>query len=658
MFIPPLMTLLQSQLAPSEFYSSKVMNDDWNMVQNPSAIYVASTNKTIVSWCAVGRAGDKASQVAEFNHTTQTWSRRYNAGNYTLADDNHGHPAICRDADGYIHIFYGSHDDVQHWSSTNSPDDITSWTQHAPMSGDQTYPHPVLVGSTIYLFLRNGDPFPDNAPMSVRTCTPVAGAGTFSAQSNLVDFDDTTGGRVYTGECHVVGSDVHFVACRADEIDEFRQHIYYFVYKTATGALENHDGSVSTASGSLPISLATANASYRLIDFGSGQGDVPSLTFDSAGDPHIIYIYNGGAGTSYSLFHIKRTAGVWSSPVNIAAIDDLAPGAGTGTAYVSNAILVPGPSGTVAAWYINSAGDKLRRVRSASGVWSAAETIVVAGSLRLLGQQAVRDAHPNLRSIFGEVVAGASSDAAAVPGKRYAHGDSGLLNFAMPAAGSSDAQWPNVPIMMGFDHRDAVPRFINESDAALVATAVGNAQVDTAQSKFGGASLLLDGTGDYVQFAHDSITSVSNGDFTLECWVRRNATKLQTIASKRPNTGSSEFALYIANTTSFLIMQAFNTSVTVVNVTGSIAISASAFDHVALTRSGTTWRQFVNGVLDGSAIESAAPSSNAVGLRIGRSENVNIARDFNGWIDEFRFTAGHARYTANFTPPSAAFPRI
>src|SRR5687767_11924907 len=93
MFIPPLMTLLRPVDA-GEFYSSKVLNSDWNMTQSPSAIYVASTNKTIVSWCAVGRAGDKASQVAEFNHTTNTWSRRYNAGNYTLADDDHGHPAI------------------------------------------------------------------------------------------------------------------------------------------------------------------------------------------------------------------------------------------------------------------------------------------------------------------------------------------------------------------------------------------------------------------------------------------------------------------------------------------------------------------------------------------------------------------------------------
>jgi hypothetical protein len=659
MFIPPLMTLLRPNVTGT-FYSSKVMNDDWNMVQNPSAIYVASTNKTIVSWCAVGAVGDKASQVAEFNHATNTWSRRYNAGNYTLANDNHGHPAIIRDASGYIHIFYGSHGSVQHWSSTNNPDDITSWTQHTPMAGKQTYPHPTLIGSVIYLFLRNGDPFPREAPMSFRTCTPSSGTGTFSAQTTIIDLDTGgafDGGRCYTSECHVIGTDVHFAFTGTDETDTYRRHVYYAVYKTATGALENHDASVSTASGSLPITLATADASYRLIDMGaSGKGDVPSLTFDTNGDPHIVYSWNGGSGTTYNIYHITKSGGVWSTPVIVAGVDDLAPGTGTGTAYVSNVMLVPGPSGTVAVWYINTAGDKIRRERNASGVWSAPETIVVAGSLKLLGQQAVKDAHASFRSIFAEVVSGASSDAAAVPGKRYAHGDSGLIAFAMPAVNSVDPNWSSVNAMLGFDSRDGATRVINESDSGLVVTANGNAQIDTAQSQFGGASLLLDGTGDFLTIANNAVFQVGQGDFTVECWVRRNATKLQCVVAKKPSSGSSEWAMFI-NASNQLQCQAFDATVAVVNIISSATIALSTWTHVALSRSGTTWRQFINGVLDGSATQSGVPVLGSAARLIGR-DAAFIARDFNGHIDEFRFTSGVARYTATFTAPVAAFPRI
>lgn len=642
--------------AVAEFYSSKVLNSDWNMTQSPSAIYVASLNKTFVAWCAVGLSGDKSSQVAAFDHATNTWSRRYNAGNYTLADDDHGHPAICRDASGYIHIFYGSHDDVQRWSSTNNPDDITSWTQHAPMSGDQTYPHPVVIGSVIYLFLRNGDTFPTNAPMSLRTCTPSSGTGTFSAQANLVDFN-SSGGRVYTGECHAVGSDVHFICTRSNEVDSLRQHIYYFVYKTATGAIENHDGSVSVASGSLPITLATANTSFRIVDYGSGQGEVPSLAFDTSGDPHVQYIDNWGSGTTYTLRHIKKTSGVWSSPFDVATIIDQVPGAGSGQGFVDIHGLVAGASGTMQAWYQNNAGDKLRRVRSNSGVWGAEETIVAAGSLRLMGQQAVRDAHASLRSIFSEVVAGAASDSASVPGKRYAHGDSGLLTFAMPPAGSVDPQWPNVALMLGFDHRDGSTRIINEADSGLVITAFGNAQADTAQSVFGsGASLLLDANGDYIRVENNSIFSVSNGDFTWEAWVMRTSTKLQCLVTKKPTTGSSEWGAFIS-AANLLIVQAFNATVAVVNVTGATVIASGVWTKVAVSRQGTTWRGFVGGVLDASAAESAPPTSNTRPLLIGRDEAFP-ARDFGGGLDEVRFTPGFARYTATYTPPVALFPRI
>jgi hypothetical protein len=648
--IPPL-RMLVGATAAAEFYSSKVLNSDWNMTQSPSAIYVASLNTTFVCWCAVGRAGDKASQVASFNHTTGTWSRRYNAGNYTLANDDHGHPAIVRDAAGYLHIFYGSHDSDQHWSSTNNPDDITSWTQHAPMSGDQTYPHPVLVGSVLYLFLRNGDPFPPNAPMSVRTCTPALGVGTFSAQANLVNFD-SGGGRVYTGECHVVGSDVHFVCTRSDEVDSIRSNIYYFVYKTATGAVENHDGSFSTASGSLPVTLASANTNYRLINFGADGGEVPSLAFDSLGNPHVQYIQ--GSGGSFNLLHIAKIGGVWTAPAVVAAITDQVPGGGAGQGFVDIHGAVAGPSGTMQAWYQNNAGDKLRRVRSSGGVWGPVETIKAAGSLRLMGQQAVRDAHANIRSIFSEVST-SSTDAGAVLGKRFMHGDGGLLTPTMPAAGSVDNQWPNVPIMLGFDHRDAVQRIINESDSGAVVTAFGNAQVDTAQSKFGGASLLLDGSGDYLTLEHDSQFSVSNGDFTLDCFIKRNATKLHCIAAKNPAVGSSEWRCF-CNASNQLQFQAFDAAVAVVNITGTTVIDTN-WHHVEFVRFGTLWICFLDGNLEASATQSAAPLANTLDLHIGRDPS-NLARDFNGWIDEFRLTAGHARHTANFTAPTAAFPRI
>jgi hypothetical protein len=650
MIIPPLRMLVQAPVVPAQFYSSKVLNSDWNMTQSPCALYVASLNKTFVAWCAVGLSGDKASQIAAFDHATNTWSRRYNAGNYTLANDDHGHPALCRDAGGYFHIFYGSHASVQHLSSSNAPDDITAWTQHAPLSGAQTYPHPAVISGVIYLFLRN-DAVLTRRQMLVRSATVASGVPSFGASANIIDFDADS--RVYTSEAYAVGSDVHFVCTRADGNDTSRKHIYYFVYKTATGAVENHDGSASVASGSLPVSLATANASFKLIDYGSDKGEVPSLAFDTSGNPHVQYIQ--GADPTYTLLHIAKISGSWTSPATVASITDQVPGSGTGQGFVDIHGLVAGPSATMQSWYQNNVGDKLRRVRSSAGVWSAQETIVAAGSLRLMGQQAVRDAHASFRAIFSEVST-SSTDAGSVAGKRYAHGDGGVLNFAMPAAGSADSLWTSVPIMLGFDHRDGSTRMINESDSGAVVSANGDAQADTAQSKFGGASLLLDGTGDYLTLAHNTLYSVSNGNFTVECWVKRNASKLQCIACKRPPTGATEWAFYVNATTNVLIAQAFSAGSLALNIAGTTGLTTGQH-HVSLSRSGSTWRVFLDGALEATGTESPTPTGNSEVLHIGRDPS-NTGRDFNGWIDEFRFTAGVARYTAAFTPPAAAFPRI
>jgi len=52
--------------------------------------------------------------------------------------------------------------------------------------------------------------------------------------------------------------------------------------------------------------------------------------------------------------------------------------------------------------------------------------------------------------------------------------------------------------------------------------------------------------------------------------------------------------------------------------------------------------------------ESVQDNSNQV--FIGRYRNASTAFDFDGYIDDLRITKGVARYTANFTPPTAPFP--
>jgi len=215
-----------------------------------------------------------------------------------------------------------------------------------------------------------------------------------------------------------------------------------------------------------------------------------------------------------------------------------------------------------------------------------------------------------------------------------------------------DANFANVSFLLHMDGSNGSTTFTDSSLNALAVTANGNAQISTAQSKFGGASAAFDGTGDYLATAHNSVLSIESGDFTAEAWVYRNASgAIHNIINKRqnsPSPGSGHAWRINANNT----LQFFFTGGS--SITSTSTVSAGSWVHIAVTRSANTVRQFINGTLDATTATFSNGTSNTQEVRIGIDE---VGGDgFNGYIDDLRITKGVARYTANFTPPSAPFP--
>lgn len=215
----------------------------------------------------------------------------------------------------------------------------------------------------------------------------------------------------------------------------------------------------------------------------------------------------------------------------------------------------------------------------------------------------------------------------------------------------SDPNFANVVLLLHCDGADGSTTFTDSSGTPKTVTPSGNAQVDTAQSQWGGASLLLDGTGDRLSVASNAAFGFGTGAWTCEAWVRPTAfTTDRNVFDFRPSVSAAHGLLYLSSTGRL----AYYDGTTVTGNSGTAA-STAAWQHVAWCYDGTTLRAFLGGVQQWSSAV-ALNFSTARPLVIGA--NFAGTGEFAGHIDDVRITAGVARYTANFTPPAAAFPNF
>lgn len=224
-----------------------------------------------------------------------------------------------------------------------------------------------------------------------------------------------------------------------------------------------------------------------------------------------------------------------------------------------------------------------------------------------------------------------------------------------PSATDTDPNFASVVALLHMDGADASTTFTDVKGHTF--TASGNAQIDTAQSKFGASSGLFDGTGDYVSSADSADWEFGSGDFTLEFFMRLNSTSGNATLLAKINSAATDYMSFgVVRSTTSLVFYATSTgsSFDIVNgVTFATGLTTGVWYHVAINRTGTAWRGYIDGVGTSLATSSSAIVNSAFSLRIGGPSDSAL---FNGWIDEIRLTKGVGRYPSNFTPPSSAFP--
>ena len=188
---------------------------------------------------------------------------------------------------------------------------------------------------------------------------------------------------------------------------------------------------------------------------------------------------------------------------------------------------------------------------------------------------------------------------------------------------------------------------------------VGDAQLSNTTAKWGSTSIKFDGTGDYLQAPYQTLSAdFGTGQFTIELWVYFSSsvstTQMFVSSNYNASTGAGGWAfLRRGDNNTITFTQGSN-----VAYGKTWSPSLNTWYHCAVTRdSSNNLRIFVDGTQVGSTDASVTASINgATSLLIGTNQSTPLP--LTGYIQDLRITKGYARYTANFTPPTAAFPTL
>lgn len=222
--------------------------------------------------------------------------------------------------------------------------------------------------------------------------------------------------------------------------------------------------------------------------------------------------------------------------------------------------------------------------------------------------------------------------------------------FNASNAAATDPYFANVVALLHFEGSNGGTTFTDQI-VANTWTRNGTSTISTADKKFGSSSgNFPNNTLSPISTSDKSNLQMGTSDFTIEAWLN----------PLTPVSGFGVWYLKGVNTSNGLSIGTTPTQITVrrngvTDLTASVSISTWA--HVAVVRASGVLTVYLNGT---SVATSSTSFNNTdtdilyVGSNTAVGGNSNFS--YGGYLDEFRLTKGVARYTSNFTPPTAPFP--
>lgn len=219
-------------------------------------------------------------------------------------------------------------------------------------------------------------------------------------------------------------------------------------------------------------------------------------------------------------------------------------------------------------------------------------------------------------------------------------------------SGSTTGQQNNT-IIDGSINNITVARYGNVSQGAF--SPYGNA----------GGSMYFDGSGDYLTTTSNVATALSNTDFTIEGWIyisaypQANPNPISnwtgtwtgdcwSLHARHTSAGTDKFSFWVNNISSG--------SAILISTTTT---RANRWFHVAITRSGSTMKMFVDGIQEATYNCGTTSVDNGTSkfINLGGYNSYNDAQ-FNGYLSDVRIIKGKALYTSDFAVPTTPLTAV
>lgn len=181
---------------------------------------------------------------------------------------------------------------------------------------------------------------------------------------------------------------------------------------------------------------------------------------------------------------------------------------------------------------------------------------------------------------------------------------------------------------------------IDKSQSVKSITLNGDATSSTTQTKYLTSSMYFDGAGDYIVADGLALGSI---DFTVEFWMRgSDVNPSSNFRIIEQTTGA--FAVDIGSAGKIRAHRSGGNFKTAEGV-----LTQDTWHHVAVVREGTGTNEakiYIDGTLE--ATGTLGDDYTDTVFEIGGNSTY-----YTGYLSDVRITKGLARYTANFTPPTA-----